>query len=161
MKNKEVLLLALIDTRVSWNVLISVGLLIWDFPVPALLGRILEGVGLLFVKGWTRRIVITVGGICTRKLMSNTWCARGLTIAPSSLIFLGTLLLTPPLGLSDLRQHGFEGFNPFLEDCWDSVDTDLSRQLSQFKDAVVSWNKEVFGFIPPRKKRLLARLRGI
>ncbi|PKI51404.1 hypothetical protein CRG98_028200 [Punica granatum] len=51
-------------------------------------------------------------------------------------------------------------FNRLLSSTWDNT-LELPSNLQTFRDHVQLWNKEVFGHILGRKRRLLARLQGV
>ncbi|KAL4273592.1 hypothetical protein GQ457_13G018880 [Hibiscus cannabinus] len=51
-------------------------------------------------------------------------------------------------------------FRDILGSVWDS-NNDFGSLVTEFKTKVVCWNKDVFGHIGKRKKRIKARLRGI
>ncbi|KAK9169574.1 hypothetical protein Syun_001714 [Stephania yunnanensis] len=48
----------------------------------------------------------------------------------------------------------------FVKECWDDTKP-LHEALTLFSDQATKWNREVFGNIFHRKRRILARLRGI
>lgn len=53
-----------------------------------------------------------------------------------------------------------DNFKEFLKENW-KEGNDLNSMLSDFKDSVLSWNKEVFGLVEKTKNESLAHLRGI
>ncbi|XP_028785411.1 uncharacterized protein LOC114741327 [Neltuma alba] len=53
-----------------------------------------------------------------------------------------------------------ENFQSFMEKSW-MLDEDINKSLSNFKNSILIWNREVFGFIEKKKKNILARLAGI
>lgn len=73
--------------------------------------------------------------------------------------------LAPPR--RDKRPFRFEAawllhpdFQNFLVTNW-AQDTELNEAITEFIEAIKKWNKEIFGNIFERKKRILARLVGI
>ncbi|KAK4275772.1 hypothetical protein QN277_018800 [Acacia crassicarpa] len=55
-------------------------------------------------------------------------------------------------------QH--EGYNAFLAANWESQ-SDFNQALTSFQGSIVEWNREVFGMIENRKRRIMARLSSI
>ncbi|XP_028754982.1 uncharacterized protein LOC114714409 [Neltuma alba] len=53
-----------------------------------------------------------------------------------------------------------EDFQKFLSTSW-SNPGDLETKLQQFSIAAASWNRDVFGMVEKRKRRIMARLEGI
>lgn len=54
-----------------------------------------------------------------------------------------------------------EDFNSFISEVWESSEKDISSKLARITPTIINWNKEVFGSLFVKNKRLLVRLAGI